>query len=125
MAPQIFSIATYLWQHGKRNRSYVEIFFETKDNRRFTILLFSLTDWAIGCDGSLGFENIGDGYTEAHVPYDGMCDDNAILGSVTVRIAYAIMKECGYSSVVLRFPCPLQYVSYRCVSYIASSHCRV
>lgn len=69
----------------------------------FAKLLFGLAGWFVGYDGSFGFENIGDSYTEAHVPYVGMRALPAILGSLTVPIVYAIMKECGYSTIVATF----------------------
>ncbi|KAJ7612481.1 glycosyltransferase family 39 protein [Mycena polygramma] len=47
--------------------------------------------------------NIGDSYTENHVPYVGMRALPAILGSLTVPIVYAIMKESGYSTVIAAF----------------------
>nr|VWO96990.1 O-mannosyltransferase [Ganoderma boninense] len=69
----------------------------------FAKLLFGLAGWFVGYDGSFGFENIGDSYTEAHVPYVGMRALPAILGSLTVPVVYAIMKECGYSTIVATF----------------------
>ncbi|TBU37009.1 O-mannosyltransferase [Dichomitus squalens] len=69
----------------------------------FAKLLFGLAGWFVGYDGSFGFENIGDSYTEAHVPYVGMRALPAILGSLTVPVVYAIMKECGYSTIVAVF----------------------
>ena len=69
----------------------------------FAKLLFGLAGWFVGYDGSFGFENIGDSYSEAHVPYVGMRALPAILGSMTVPLVYAIMKECGYSTIVATF----------------------
>ncbi|KAJ8472749.1 hypothetical protein ONZ51_g8305 [Trametes cubensis] len=66
-------------------------------------LLFGLAGWFVGYDGTFGFENIGDSYTEAHVPYVGMRALPAILGSLTVPVVYAIMKECGFSTIVATF----------------------
>lgn len=66
-------------------------------------LLFGLAGWFVGYDGSFGFENIGDSYTEAHVPYVGLRALPAILGSLTVPIVYGIMKECGFSTIVATF----------------------
>lgn len=59
--------------------------------------------WFVGFDGHFSFENIGDSYTENHVPYVGMRALPAILGSLTVPVVYAIMKETGYSTVVAAF----------------------
>ncbi|KAJ3555988.1 hypothetical protein NM688_g2273 [Phlebia brevispora] len=66
-------------------------------------LLYGLAGWFVGFDGDFKFENIGDSYTEAHVPYVGMRALPAILGSMTVPIVYAIMKESGYSSIIAAF----------------------
>ena len=68
-----------------------------------TKLLFGLTGWFVGFDGKFKFDNIGDSYTENHVPYVGMRAFPAILGSLTVPLIYAIMKESGYSNVVAAF----------------------
>ncbi|KAJ7442300.1 glycosyltransferase family 39 protein [Mycena latifolia] len=55
----------------------------------FAKLLFGLAGWFVGFDGTFMFENIGDSYTENHVPY--------------VPVVYAIMKESGYSTVIAAF----------------------
>ena len=65
-------------------------------------LLYGLTGWFV-FDGNFKFETIGDSYTEAHVPYVGMRSFPAILGSMTIPIVYAIMKESGYSTVIAAF----------------------
>jgi dolichyl-phosphate-mannose-protein mannosyltransferase len=49
------------------------------------------------------FDNIGDSYSENHVPYVGMRALPAILGSLTVPVVYAIMKESGYSTIIAAF----------------------
>ncbi|KAI0731331.1 O-mannosyltransferase [Earliella scabrosa] len=69
----------------------------------FAKLLFGLAGWFVGYDGHFGFENIGDSYTEAHVPYVGLRALPAVLGSLTVPVVYAIMKECGFSTIVATF----------------------
>ncbi|KAH7908925.1 glycosyltransferase family 39 protein [Hygrophoropsis aurantiaca] len=69
----------------------------------FAKLLFGLAGWFVGFDGHFTFENIGDSYTDNHVPYVGMRALPAILGSLTVPIVYAIMKETGYSTIVAAF----------------------
>ncbi|KAI0343077.1 glycosyltransferase family 39 protein [Trametopsis cervina] len=72
-----------------------------------TKLLFGLTGWFVGFDGKFKFDNIGDSYTDNHVPYVGMRAFPAILGSLTVPLVYAIMKESGYSTVVAAFSASL------------------
>ncbi|KAG6334600.1 hypothetical protein ID866_4494 [Astraeus odoratus] len=69
----------------------------------FAKLLFGLAGWFVGFDGHFSFENIGDSYTENHVPYVGMRALPAILGSLTIPIVYAIMKETGHSTIVAAF----------------------
>ena len=69
----------------------------------FAKLLFGLAGWFVGFDGHFSFENIGDSYTDNHVPYVGMRALPAILSSLTVPVVYAIMKETGYSTIVAAF----------------------
>lgn len=69
----------------------------------FAKLLFGLAGWFVGFDGRFTFENIGDSYTEAHVPYVGMRALPAILGGLTIPVIFFIMKETGYSTVVAAF----------------------
>ncbi|KAJ7577078.1 glycosyltransferase family 39 protein [Mycena floridula] len=69
----------------------------------FAKLLFGLAGWFVGFDGRFSFENIGDSYTENHVPYVGMRALPALLGSLTIPVVYAIMKESGYSTVIAAF----------------------
>jgi dolichyl-phosphate-mannose-protein mannosyltransferase len=70
-------------------------------------LLFGLAGWFVGFDGSFLFENIGDSYTTNNVPYVGMRALPAVLGSLTVPVVYAIMKESGYSTVIAAFSASL------------------
>jgi dolichyl-phosphate-mannose-protein mannosyltransferase len=69
----------------------------------FAKLLFGLAGWFVGFDGGFTFENIGDSYTDNHVPYVGMRALPAILGSLTIPVMYAIMKETGYSTIIAAF----------------------
>lgn len=69
----------------------------------FAKLLFGLAGWFVGFDGHFQFENIGDSYTENHVPYIGMRALPAIMGSLTIPVIYAIMKQSGYSTVIAAF----------------------
>jgi dolichyl-phosphate-mannose--protein O-mannosyl transferase len=66
-------------------------------------MLFGLAGWFVGFDGQFQFENIGDSYTTTHVPFVGMRALPAILGSLTIPVIYAIMKESGYSTVIAAF----------------------
>jgi hypothetical protein len=69
----------------------------------FAKLLFGLAGWFVGFDGHFMFENIGDSYTDNHVPYVGMRALPAILGSLTIPVVFLIMKESGYSTIVACF----------------------
>jgi len=66
-------------------------------------MLFALAGWFVGFEGDFDFSNIGDSYSAANVPYWGMRALPAILGSLTVPVAYAIMKESGYSTIICAF----------------------
>ena len=66
-------------------------------------MLFGLAGWFVGFDGRFQFDNIGDSYTTNHVPFVGMRALPAILGSLTVPVVYAIMKQSGYSTVIAAF----------------------
>jgi dolichyl-phosphate-mannose-protein mannosyltransferase len=76
-------------------------------------MLFGLAGWFVGFDGHFLFENIGDSYTENHVPYVGMRALPAILGSLTVPVMYGIMKQCGYSTVIAAFSASLVMIGTR------------
>ncbi|KAF9006174.1 glycosyltransferase family 39 protein [Cyathus striatus] len=73
----------------------------------FAKMLFGLAGWFVGFDGDFKFENIGDSYALHHVPFVGMRALPAILGSLTVPVVYAIMKESGYSTVIAAFSASL------------------
>lgn len=73
----------------------------------FAKLLFGLAGWFVGFDGLFQFENIGDSYTTNHVPYIGMRALPAILGSLTIPVVYAIMKQTGHSTVIAAFSASL------------------
>lgn len=66
-------------------------------------LMLGAAGWFSGFDGNFNFENIGDSYSEHHVPYVGIRALPATLGSLTVPIIYAIMKESGYSTIIAAF----------------------
>lgn len=93
-----------------------------------TKLLYGLAGWFVGFDGRFKFESIGDNYSEAHVPYVGMRSLPAIMGSLTVPLVYAIMKESGYSTVVAAFSACLilfgrsaNYTSQLCLTLAADN----
>ena len=69
----------------------------------FAKLLFALAGWFVGFDGQFKFDNIGDSYSENHVPYVGMRALPALLGTLTIPVVYLIMKESGYSTVIAAF----------------------
>ena len=66
-------------------------------------MLFGLTGWFVGFNGQFQFNNIGNSYTTNHVPFVGMRALPAVLGSLTIPVIYAIMKESGYSRVIAAF----------------------
>ncbi|TFK73757.1 glycosyltransferase family 39 protein [Pluteus cervinus] len=73
----------------------------------FAKMLFGLAGWFVGFDGQFKFDNIGDSYSLQHVPYVGMRALPAIMGSLTVPVVYAIMKESGWPTVVAAFSATL------------------
>lgn len=84
-------------------------------------MLLGLAGWFVGFDGQFKFENIGDSYTTNHVPFVGLRALPAIMGSLTIPVVYAIMKESGYSTVVAAFSASLILFGmlrvniYRCI----------
>lgn len=63
-------------------------------------MMLGLAGWFAGFDGHFGFDNIGDSYTDAHVPYVGIRVLPALFGTFTVPLVYAIMKESGYPTII-------------------------
>jgi dolichyl-phosphate-mannose-protein mannosyltransferase len=70
-------------------------------------MLLAAAGWFSGFDGKFEFDNIGDSYTEHHVPYVGIRALPAVLGSLTVPIVFQIMKESGYPTIVSAFAASL------------------
>lgn len=90
-------------------------------------MLNGLAAWFVGFDGNFGFDQIGDSYTEAsvrkfnfpiknlqeerltkrQVPYVGMRSFCAILGTLTIPVVYAIMRESGYPVGIAAFSAAL------------------
>lgn len=81
-------------------------------------MLLAAAGWFSGFDGSFEFENIGDSYTEHHVPYVGIRALPAVLGSLTVPIVFQIMKESGYPTIVAAFSACLVLLGACDVSYM-------
>ena len=63
-------------------------------------LINALAGWLAGFDGSFEFDNIGDKYLDYNVPYVKMRSMPALMGSMQVPLAYAIMRETGHASTV-------------------------
>jgi len=70
-------------------------------------MLNGLAGWWIGYDGTFGFSSIGDNYTKNEVPYVGLRSFCAIMGSITVPLVYAIMRESGYPVGIAAFSAAL------------------
>ena len=70
-------------------------------------MLLGAAGWFVGFDGKFDFENIGDSYTKHHVPYVGIRALPAILGSLTVPVVYATMKETGFPTAIAAFSASL------------------
>lgn len=90
-------------------------------------MLNGLAAWFVGFDGNFGFDQIGDSYTDAgvskfnfpheghseraltkwKVSYVGMRSFCAILGTLTIPVVYAIMRESGYPVGIAAFSAAL------------------
>ncbi|OWZ57531.1 dolichyl-phosphate-mannose-protein mannosyltransferase [Cryptococcus neoformans] len=70
-------------------------------------MLNGLAAWFVGFDGNFGFDQIGDSYTDAGIPYVGMRSFCAILGTLTIPVVYAIMRESGYPVGIAAFSAAL------------------
>lgn len=70
-------------------------------------LILAFAGWVMGFDGDFGFDNIGDDYLKAGVPYRGMRAFPAVFGSLTVPVIYAIMREIGTPRVFSIFSAAL------------------
>jgi dolichyl-phosphate-mannose-protein mannosyltransferase len=92
---------------GKFASHYIQREYYFDVHPPFAKLLFGLAGWFVGFNGDFKFDNIGDSYTENHVPYVGMRSLSAIFGSLTIPIVYAIMKETGFSTIVAAFSASL------------------
>jgi dolichyl-phosphate-mannose-protein mannosyltransferase len=88
---------------GKFAAQYIKREYYFDVHPPFAKMLFGLAGWFVGFNGEFSFENIGDSYTDHHVPYVGMRALPAILGSLTIPLVYAIMKETGYATMVAAF----------------------
>ncbi|WVN88694.1 uncharacterized protein L203_103907 [Cryptococcus depauperatus CBS 7841] len=66
-------------------------------------LLNAFVAWLVGFDGDFGFEQIGDSYSAANVPYVAMRGFCAFMGSLTVPVIFAIMRESGYPIAIAAF----------------------
>lgn len=59
-------------------------------------MLNAFAGWMSGFDGNFMFETIGEKYGPAKVPYVPMRGFVAMMGSITIPLVYAIMRESGY-----------------------------
>ncbi|PIA15369.1 PMT-domain-containing protein, partial [Coemansia reversa NRRL 1564] len=60
-------------------------------------LMFAAAGHMAGYDGVFDFKTIGLDYTAARVPYVGMRLLPAVLGALTVPMAYITLRSCGYA----------------------------
>ncbi|KDN48450.1 glycosyltransferase family 39 protein [Tilletiaria anomala UBC 951] len=60
-------------------------------------LINALAGYLARFDGKFEFDNIGDKYLDHNVPYVKMRSMPALMGSLQVPLAYAIMRETGHS----------------------------
>ena len=88
---------------GKFAAFYIrrEYFFDV--HPPFAKLLLAFAGWLAGFDGKFEFENIGDKYVDAGVPYIKMRALPALLGSLQIPLVYAIMRETGHAPTIAAF----------------------
>lgn len=88
---------------GKFASFYIrrEYFFDV--HPPFAKLLLAFAGWLAGFKGDFEFENIGDKYVEAGVPYVRMRALPALLGTVQIPLVYAIMRETGHAPTIAAF----------------------
>jgi dolichyl-phosphate-mannose-protein mannosyltransferase len=88
---------------GKFAAYYIrrEYFFDV--HPPFAKLLLALAGWLAGFDGKFEFENIGDKYVPAGVPYIKMRALPALLGTIQVPLVYSIMRQTGHAPTIAAF----------------------
>ncbi|PWN31975.1 putative PMT4-dolichyl-phosphate-mannose--protein O-mannosyltransferase [Meira miltonrushii] len=88
---------------GKFAAFYIrrEYFFDV--HPPFAKLLLAFAGWLAGFKGDFEFENIGDKYVAAGVPYIKMRALPAILGATQVPLVYAIMRQTGHAPTIAAF----------------------
>lgn len=59
----------------------------------FAKVLLGLAGWFSGFDGEFKFENIGDSYTENHVPYIGLRALPATFGALTGPLRHFLLSR--------------------------------
>ncbi|EEB06450.1 O-mannosyltransferase Ogm4 [Schizosaccharomyces japonicus yFS275] len=84
---------------GKFASYYIrgEYFFDL--HPPFAKLMLALVAKLAGYDGHFLFDNIGDSYTENHVPYVFIRSFPAFLSSMVPPLVFLIMKESGYDVI--------------------------
>lgn len=60
-------------------------------------MLIAFVASLIGYDGHFHFEEIGQKYIGANVPYIPMRSWTALCGTLTCPLVYLILRECGFS----------------------------
>lgn len=65
----------------------------------FAKLLNAFAGWLAGFPGNFDFENIGDKYGPANVPYVKMRALPALMGTVQTPLVYMIMRETGHAKI--------------------------
>lgn len=82
---------------GKFASYYIERTYFFDLHPPFAKLLIAFVGWLVGFDGHFKFEDIGLSYTQHSVPYIPLRALSATLGTLTVPIMFATLKECNYS----------------------------
>jgi dolichyl-phosphate-mannose-protein mannosyltransferase len=59
-------------------------------------MLIALTGWLVGYKGHFEFENIGDDYIKANVPYVALRGLSAVLGGLLVPLVVDFGRRLGF-----------------------------
>lgn len=65
----------------------------------FAKMLYALVGWYVGYDGRFKFDNIGESYNAAQVPYVAYRSLPAFLGATTVPVIFSTLQQAGFSPI--------------------------
>lgn len=63
----------------------------------FAKMLYAFVGWLVGYDGRFKFDNIGESYNAAQVPYTSYRSLPAFFGASTVPVVFSTLQQAGFS----------------------------